>query len=201
MVRRLLLFVLAGVVIGCGHFGKERPGRDSETSTSGRDSFQFRDTSWGMTKNQVSDIEKSRLLRTDEHQWLYEGTLGPYDVNISYEFSGDHLAVGRYLLDEEFADNREYISAFNYFCDRLSEKYGPPLEYKENWIKDRYKNEPLFHGIAVAFGDATYHSIWSNDDTEIFLTLLGQDNQCFLGISYISREYNLKDESNILNDL
>jgi len=63
--------------------------------------YDFRKTNWGMSREQVKEIEKSRLVVEDfgkEESLIYEGEIDGLDGQIFYYFMRGKLIRARYVI-------------------------------------------------------------------------------------------------------
>ncbi len=142
--------------------------------------FDFRNTRWGMTKEEVKASEPERLLKEvklDEKEIvsygfneviIYVGKTAATNVQILYSFQNNHLIHAVYLLVEQYEDKTLYIAAFDRLRETLTQKYGLPIIDDVTWLDNKYKR---YWGSALEFGDLYLHTSWESTRTKIDLCL------------------------------
>ncbi len=147
----------------------------------------FRDTRWGMSKNQVFELEG----RTANHEKSYGLEILKYrkkamglDCLIEFIFAGNKLIRGKYIFLEEHKHKNQYISDYKKIKDWLTEMHGMPQGSNVTWRNDLYKEDYANWGLAVGLGHLEYSSLWKNQEVEIFLTLSGENNKLSLRAEY-----------------
>jgi len=152
--------------------------------------FHFRQTNWGMSKDQVSAIE-GRKPDYEENDMLY------YIVNIFggnhycfYSFLEDKLYKGGYFFIEEHTDKNLYINDYMELMVILTKEYGKPIMDEIVWKNDLYKDEKSEWGTAISLGDLEYWAFWETLETEICLSLDSDNYEINLILSYGSKVLN-----------
>ncbi len=94
----------------------------------------FRETQWHMDKEQVMNIETAELVKEDEQELVYRGTLNGLDVDIRYTFypSGG-IMFARYEITTTHTEAFWYVREFNSLNILLVEKYGKPISNKKTF--------------------------------------------------------------------
>ncbi len=147
----------------------------------------FRDTRWGMSKNQVSELEgrpthqeKSYGVETIKYRKKAIGL----DCSIEFIFAGNKLIKAKYIFLEKHKHKNQYISDYKKIKDWLTEQHGMPQGSNVTWRNDLYKEDYSNWGLAVSLGHLEYGSLWKNQEVEIFLTLSGGNNKISLKAEY-----------------
>jgi hypothetical protein len=147
----------------------------------------FRDTRWGMSKNQVFELEgrpthheKSYGLETIKYRKKAIGL----DCSIEFIFAGNKLIRAKYIFLKEHKHKNQYISDYKKIKDWLTEKHGMAQGSNVTWRNDLYKEDYSNWGLAVSLGHLEYGSLWKNQEVEIFLTLSGENNKLSLKAEY-----------------
>jgi len=138
----------------------------------------FRQTLWGMSKEQVRKAESSKFIKEDKLSGamkgldvlIYQDNIAGLDCAIVYYFAENRLTRARYLFTEEHSNNNLYISDFKMVKSQLSQKYGQPYRDDIIWSNDLYKDDPSEYGTAIAVGHLQYVVEW--DSPEIYIQLL-----------------------------
>jgi len=150
--------------------------------------YDFRQTNWGMNKEQVKATE-------DRKPDYEENDMLSYNVNIFggnyyciYSFLEDKLCNGGYFFMEEHTNKNLYINDFMELKGIITKEYGKPIMDKIIWKNDLYKDEKSEWGKAISLGDLEYWALWENLNTEICLSLDSDNYEINLILSYDSKE-------------
>ncbi len=150
------------------------------TTSWGGTEYDFRNTRWGMTKEEVKASESEKLLKEmkfDEKEVvsygfdeviIYAGKTASINVQIHYCFLNDHLIHAAYILAEQYEDKTLYITVFDRLRETLTEEYGSPVVNDEIWLDNKYKRN---WGSALEFGGLYLHISWGRTRTKIDLCL------------------------------
>jgi len=157
--------------------------------------YTFRSTRWGMSKSEVIEQEGEPDHQEDsnsggyESAILYDGiSVGRLDTYLIYYFTEDKLVRGVYNFQEDHTSENTYIDDFKKIKGILTNKYGRPEYDDEIWHKDLYKDDPDYYGFAVSIGDLEYRVRWETEETEIWLTLDGDNYEIDHHLYYDSKE-------------
>ncbi|MBX3077970.1 MAG: hypothetical protein KF692_01890 [Cryobacterium sp.] len=149
----------------------------------------FRGVPWGSS----STAAKAREGREpDEHQdgfYAWNGiALAGLTWSALYSLVDDRLARGTYLLAGEFQNKNRYLVEYQSVLDLLTQKYGEPTQKDDVWFAETYQDVPNEWGMAVAVGDYARYAKWIFDESEVMLTVRGEDFDINLTVAYSSRE-------------
>ncbi len=150
------------------------------------ESFDFRKTSWGMTKDQVKNSEPSSPIRDDANALFFKGKISNLDCVYAFVFAKGKLVRSKYAITEEHTNKNDYIDDYNSLKAALTGKYGDPLNDRTNWKNSLYRDDKEEWGFAVSLGHLSYFATWSTPTTEVFLGLLGDNYKVDLVIEYSS---------------
>lgn len=136
--------------------------------------YDFRKTNWGMSKEQVKEIEKSKFVEEDfgkEENLHYKGEVDGVNCEIYYYFMKGKLTSAAYGSTQS---KDVCINNYKKFTEYLIKKYGKPVEDKT--FED--------------FKEGTARTFWDTPTTEINLMLSeGRNkNEFDLSIYYQSKE-------------
>jgi len=152
----------------------------------------FRNVTWGMSKEEVKALEKSPFHDTDALPTgsfiRYLDTVAGVQVFAVYIFAGDTLTRAKYMVRESHSNDNDFFLDYDALEKALSNKYGPS-EPKVNWKGDLFKDDRSKWGLAVSSGDLTVSQRWVTPRTNIFLYLTGDNYTVKLGVEYDSVEY------------
>ena len=135
------------------------------------DEFDFRQTKWGMTQQQVIKSENGTPIAHDNNNIYYETRVLGRSILLSYEFINNNLIRTVYSNKDIHTNLNEFISDYEAFKEVISKKYGEPKLAKTMWKNELYKNDPENYGLAVSVGHLAFGSIWETDRTDIQSTL------------------------------
>lgn len=143
----------------------------------------FRDTKWGMSKEEVKIVEKSELFYEDKDLLTYKTEISNIPVMIQYMFIDKKLYQTIYHTYKIYTSGYRYIIIYEQFVDILKKKYGPCVD---NTVIDRdYRNDT---DLAIFIGKAIYYSTWDLGDIIIDCSSFGQDYQATTAIYYSNKE-------------
>ncbi|MFP3953125.1 MAG: thermonuclease family protein [Candidatus Acetothermia bacterium] len=157
--------------------GQEAPGEETETD--------FRDTRWGMSREEIMEIEGEPYDQTSE-SIVYQGSVAGIDATLGYQFIQDKLASAGYVFGAAYVNTSKYIEDYKEINQLLTDKYGEPVVDEEVWKGDLFKGNPNDYGTAVSIGDLIYRAKWVKEDTEIWHTLFGESFEITHAIRYQS---------------
>ena len=170
---------------GTWEYIKEDPNKSTK--------YHFRETKWGMSKNAVKATEKLDKVAeniTEYRQgFAFNASVTGLQCFIHYYFTeDDKLALGLYDFTEEYTNLNKHIDDYNSIKSLLTKKYGKPLDLPEIvWNNDLYRNDPSGYGMSVSLGYHTYMAKWHTNDTEIVLSLTGDNFEVNLTVRYESK--------------
>lgn len=146
----------------------------------------FRKARWGMSPAQVQQSEPGANWEIQENLCLFESRLADLSCLVAYIFVGDQLCRGKYIITEAYANDTNYIYTQEQLKEMLIKKYGKPDTDNEYWLDDLYRDKPTEWGMAVGRGDLSRFTFWRSPDTDICLSLQGENFVCNLTIEYAS---------------
>jgi hypothetical protein len=149
---------------------------------------QFRNASWRMSPDEVKKTENSEFLFQKDNILAYKGKLIDFDALIAYFFAENQLVRARYVLEEEHTNKNDYIEDYKSLKNKLISKYGEPSTDKTEWKNDLYRGDPSLWGFAVSLGHLYYYSIWYADDTNITLSIRGDNYKIHTILEYESKQ-------------
>ena len=157
--------------------------------------YDFRKTSWGMTREQVLASETEEFIARDKDRELtYKGSVNDLDCRIIYVFAYDTLVKARYSISEEHANKNEYITDYEKLKEILNKKYGNPVKDRTTWLSNIYKDNVKDWGLAVSLGQLVYFTEWDTESTQIWLMLQGDNHEIKFSVEYTSIKYAYLDK-------
>ena len=171
--------------------------------------YHFRKTLWGMNRKSVMDSEKLKPIEienqtdsgSDIERLLYEDSIIDIKCYIDYVFVNNKLALAGYIFTKKYSNENDYIKDFERVKGNLIKKYGKPKVDRVIWDDDLYKDNPSRYGFAVSIGHVKYIALWNLDETEIVLSLTGNNYNVRHDLVYSSTRlkeayYKSKDKQN-----
>jgi len=147
----------------------------------------FRDTRWGMSKNQVAELE-GKISHLEKSYGLeiirYRKKVLDLECSIEFIFAGNKLIKAKYVFLEQHKHKSQHIGDYKKIKDWLTEMHGMPKGSNVTWRDDFFKEDYSKWGIAVSLGHLEYSSLWKNQEMEIFLTLSRDNNKLSLRAEY-----------------
>jgi hypothetical protein len=149
--------------------------------------YNFRHTRWGMTEQQVRQVEGDRTVHETSEGGLrsiaYRGRVGDKKCYITYLFAESLLVRGKFVLTEHHTDESLYLEDFEEIKRALTKDFGEPLD-KVEWRSDDFRHEPDRWGMAVAAGHLSLSSKWHTKDTVITATISGGALEITIEVEY-----------------
>ncbi len=118
---------------------------------------------------------------------LYKASVLSHGMLVAYRFAEGHLARGTYVLDEGYTNRNRYLDTYASFKAALTAKYGRPITDEVAWTNDLYRYNAADHGLAVGMGHVLLDAKWQTEDTEIGLSLTGNNFDITRQVVYDSR--------------
>lgn len=185
LVLSLFLFVLSGC---------ESSGSSEIIEVNGnkykkeQDKYYFRETVWGMSKEDVIKQERENpdVETRDEILYLNREVAG-FKASVMYFLGDEGLHSASYLLTEKHNIKNDYIEDYKKLKGKLIEKYGEPSSSEEKWLEgtDFYQQDAEnYSGMAISEGKLTYRDKWESKDTKITLSIKGENFNITTLLSY-----------------
>lgn len=155
-----------------------------------RENPNFRSAIWGDNKDTIKALEPDLKWEVEKEDMLIGETKTlDRDTDIVFMFENGKLYQGIIAFTDTHTSENLYIKDFENIKKSLIEKYGEPDEDGQQWISSEYKNRPSKYGKAVANGSMKYSTVWRNEHTQILLSLVGDNGNIALGITYLDMGY------------
>lgn len=159
--------------------------KESTASTSETD---FRNVRWGMSKKQVKDLQKDKLVNEDAELVAYETTAIGLPAWMVFYFVDNKLYGSAYIFSPKAfgKDGSDYLNDFRSVNNLLEEKYGKATSEEEKWADDKEKYSDIaFH---LDLGDVSFATTWKTERTIIGSSLGKQDGKIRHRVDYLSIE-------------
>ena len=168
-------------------------------------SFDFRNTKWGMDTIQVKKSETARFIYSNSNSLNYSGKLSNLDTKIIYDFtSSNQLYQTFYLITLNSKNPSIFVDNFLRLQELLTEKYYQPFSRSAFTINGRNITQDEWASNLIS-DNLNLETRWKTARTDIILSLYTPNDELTLEIRYISHEFNKKasDEIkiNLLKDL
>jgi hypothetical protein len=151
--------------------------------------FDFRNTKWGMSSEQVIASEGKQPVDGDSRSLAYGDTLMGKKVAVIYLLVDDKLVRARYSSLERHSNKNFYIDDYEKFKNALTEKYGKPISDERFWRNDLYRDERKSYGLAVSIGHLSYYAKWETETTIVIIALSGNNYKVRCIIEYTGKDF------------
>ncbi len=161
----------------------------------------FRNTTWGMTRNQIRQAEDAKLIShaESENELVYETELAGLNCILTYYFVDNQLSGASYKLRDEAKnpflfftlasiDKSLFWKTYREIRSVLLRKYGKPIGERNHGHLRRKKNTVQYLRDIRDERHATEVQ-WGSEATEIYLWLYGEHYELTTTIEYISKEH------------
>jgi len=159
-------------------------------------SFEFRNSKWGVDSIQVKKIEKSKLLHSQKGRLVYNGKLNDWDAKILYSFTTQNqLFHTGYVISLENKDPQDYINAYILLQETLTKKYNDAVNKKSTTINGKIIEQDEWASNLVN-DNLSLETSWKFDNTNIVLSLFNVNDTFYLEINYTSADADKKNNEN-----
>ena len=93
--------------------------------------INFRDTTWGMSKDQVIALHETAPEYNEDDTLGWTSSVAGKDCFIFYIFAENKLARAAYMFNEQHSNRNNYINDYNEIKQLLQDKYGAPSDDKK----------------------------------------------------------------------
>lgn len=158
----------------------------------------FRNTVWGMTRDEVMSLETLEFDYEKNGDLYYKPTtIAGLNATPLYLFDDDEkLWRGLYFFELNHSNENLYIDDFYKVADRLDDKYGNG-DYQYYWNDDLYEDDIDRWGFAISIGDLEIESVWEMEETTIWLLVSGDNYNIHLTLYYDSETYERVNDSSL----
>ena len=159
--------------------------------------FERRSTDWGMSVQEVKDIEpvhyswdlQSPVLADYEQRIAYHTQIEGIEAALTYSFYENHLGQAKYVFEPQHEDAVEFVQDFTVVKNWISQSYGEPTSVQEIWLDELYQYDSSLWGQAVMRGHLVMVAEWKNPGTDIVLVLDGGDDTVGLVADFSSTTF------------
>lgn len=161
--------------------GADQAATGSPQSAAGQ--HNFRVPVWGMTMDEVVNVEGTTPKNRTEDKLNYETFIAGHGVFIDYEFDGGKLVRASLIFPEVKDDNNDYIREYRDIKEKFSKQYGQPvIDSSKNLTGEDIPNAEK--GDAVCEGRLVYGAQWNLPGTTARLVLNSYKSACTLVMMY-----------------
>ncbi len=153
----------------------------SEEAAAGK--HNFRVPVWGMTMDEIVNVEGTRPKNRTEDKINYETYIAGHGVFIDYQFDKGKLVRESLIFPEVKDDKNDYIREYRDIKEKFSKQYGQPvIDSSKNLTGEDIPNAKK--GDAVCEGKLVYGAQWDLPGTTARLVLNSYKSQCTLVMMY-----------------
>ncbi len=157
--------------------------------------FDFRKTSWGMTRSDVKMSEKTYPISENETHITYDDTYMNLQATVGFHFLDDSLIEAGYAFREYYPDQAQYINAYERVKLMLSQVYGTPAMQRD------YGNACEETCCCLETGSDQNAEMciveWLTERSIIRLLFISDESSTEFGILHLSR----KQDNNLRNSI
>lgn len=153
----------------------------------------FRNTKWGMTKDEVKKYETAELFFEDDITLIYSVSVKGLDATLTYLFNNDgQLYDTSYVFEEKHENKNLYIDDYKLILNSLNKKFKQENKLMDgfSWINNMYKDNPDKYGLAISLRHLFVKHIWDTQNSEIYQSLSGINNEIIHTVQYVSKNIN-----------
>ncbi len=146
----------------------------------------FRQITWGMTVDEVKEVEEGTVLDENENMFVYAVNIAGHNALLFYKHINNRVLGGGYSFQAHHENKNEYITDYQELKEFLIDQYGSPDSDEVMWKNNVYKDRAADHGKAVGQGYLIYWADWDAGNTKIELALHGNNSLHVLAVNYAS---------------
>jgi len=159
-------------------------------------SFEFRNSKWGINSTQVQKNETSKLLHSQKDQLVYDGKLNDWDAKIIYSFTPlNQLYHSGYLVVLDNKNPQDYVNAYLLLQETLTKKYAEPSNKKSTTINGKVIDQEEWASNLVS-DNLSLSTTWKYENTNIVLSLFNVNDGFYLEVNYTSADADKKNNEN-----
>jgi hypothetical protein len=168
-------------------------------------SFNFRNTKWGMDTMQVKNAEAATFLYSKGNSLVYSGKLSNLETKIIYDFTlSNQLYQTFYIISPNSKNPAIFVNNFLMLQELLTTKYKEPYKTSATTINGKIITQDEWASNLIS-DNLNLETKWKTDNEEIVLSLYSINDELCIEIRYTSFDYNKKGDDEkkikILKDL
>lgn len=151
----------------------------------------FRNTKWGMSKEEIKQSENAVVYDEDNKGMSYSVTVQGFDAKLIYQVNEkNELYSAGYIFKQQHTNENQYLFDYRQLYETLCEKYGENKTFMDGmyWYDTFYKYDSDDWGLAVSLGDMQISHVWFTPTTRVGMLLSGDNFEINLVILYESLE-------------
>ncbi len=159
------------------------------------DQPDFRQTNWGMTKEQVKSKEPEELLKDGKDILTYRIKNEDNEYDLLYVFKDGRLGMAVLHLRDKLPEPNDYLNMYKMTVSNVSKDFGPPVKSLVDSGGDATVPPPIEDPSVVCEGKTTVKSLWpnKNESTNVSVELDQKPHvpepDCNLSIFFESVEF------------
>lgn len=140
----------------------------------------YKNAKWGMTKEQVKNSFPGMVFKDEGEMTYFLSKIAREDVTVGFDFVDNKLYLAFIGVQVKTTNKELYVSKFSTFEELLIKKYGKPDQRVRRGSTNRFTSD----ADAISMGEGAYFDIWKTPESEISLSLTGDNFDLNLGIRY-----------------
>ena len=143
---------------------------------------------WGMSLDQVKAClspRECKMVSTNPAVLMCDDTVADEAAYSGYRFSNNTLYQVRILFNIEAVKHHTYLQKHAKLEKFLENTYGEPQKKYRKTSINPFEDDAQ----QIATGRGYYQTFWKTQETEILLTLKGENNKLVLSIQYSGIAY------------
>ncbi|TNE68432.1 hypothetical protein EP331_15860 [bacterium] len=146
----------------------------------------FRYSKWGMSKNEVKQIELSEIFLETDNLIVYQTELAGYKVAMSYQFEDNKLVKASYKIAEPYSQ-KDMIKAYVFFKNLLDKKYGK-AEKSENasQVINLTSTSISLYELDTVLENLHVENQWNSEENKVQMALKSDTDKSELTILYLT---------------
>jgi hypothetical protein len=142
----------------------------------------YKNATWGMAPDAVKKAFSDTKFFDEQGAIYFLTNLGEDKATIGFKFVQERLYWVGILFDVETTNKQRYLEKFNDYENLLKKKYGAPKQSVRN-VDDEYMPD---EATALSMGKGVYYDLWETTESQILLSLNGDNFDLTLRITYES---------------
>lgn len=152
--------------------------------------FDFRNFSFGMTKEEVKKYEKDvdfiKTKEEDENFLFGKTKICHLNGTVTYQFSENKLNLVSFLSNEEYVNCSLYYDDYILLKENLIEKYGNPTKEIKNKRGDLYDDNI---GNAIKYEEVDFSDLWELENGKIILQCYSRNYKPIVTIGFLQKDF------------
>lgn len=151
------------------------------------DTYYFRGTVWGMTKDEVIEIEGREPDSSIGSVIYYDDlSVNGFQTDASFYFDDNKLISGGYKFVFSGLNHVSTMRSYETMRDILTNSYGEPIEVEELWTNenDPDKGKKDYYGRALSEDRLELRNKWLKSDTSVLLAIYKEGVDITVTLSY-----------------